>query len=107
MALVKVQKGQDTGAGLWNTRIDKATGGVHESYTMLTINADAHPLMSRRHKPDPKLVPDQQGKRSVISIEADDVDRWLLGAADQVTDLLRPPRWIYSMQGRWAVRRGR
>jgi putative SOS response-associated peptidase YedK len=27
-------------AGLWNTWTDKTTGEVHESYTMLTINAD-------------------------------------------------------------------
>ena len=33
----------------------RPTGEVHESYTMLTLNADAHPLMSRMHKPDPKL----------------------------------------------------
>ena len=78
-------------AGLWNTWIDKATGEVHESYTMLTINADTHPLMSRMHKPDPKFEPDQQDKRSVISIETADVDRWLSGLPDQVTDLLRPP----------------
>jgi putative SOS response-associated peptidase YedK len=25
-----------------------------ESYTMLTINADGHPLMRRMHKPDPQ-----------------------------------------------------
>jgi putative SOS response-associated peptidase YedK len=30
-------------AGLWNTWTDKETGEVVESYTMLTINADAHP----------------------------------------------------------------
>ena len=49
--LVNGQQGQDTGgwAGLWNTWIDKVTGEVHESYTMLTINADAHPSMSRMH----------------------------------------------------------
>jgi putative SOS response-associated peptidase YedK len=78
-------------AGLWNTWIDKATGEVHESYTMLTINADAHPLMSRMHKPDPKLGSDQQDKRSVISIEVADVERWFFGKHDQVVDLLRPP----------------
>ena len=44
---------------------------------MLTINADHHPLMRRMHKPDPQLPPDAQDKRSVIAIEADDVERWL------------------------------
>lgn len=42
-------------------------------YTMLTVNADSHPLMSRMHKPDPKLPTDQQGKRSVMPIEIKDV----------------------------------
>lgn len=76
-------------AGLWNTWADKATGEVHESYTLLTINADAHPLMRRMHKPDPKLPPDQQGKRGVISIEAEDVDLWLAGTQGQAAQLLR------------------
>ena len=78
-------------AGLWNTWTDKVTGEMVESYTMLTINADAHPLMSRMHKPDPKLGSDQQDKRSVISIEVADVERWFFGKHDQVVDLLRPP----------------
>ncbi len=66
-------------AGLWNAWLDRATGEVVESYTMLTLNADAHPLMRRMHKPDPKLGPDQQDKRSVIPIERGDVDQWLAG----------------------------
>jgi hypothetical protein len=36
-----------------------------------------HPLMSRMHKPDPKLLPDQQDKRSVIALADGDVDTWL------------------------------
>jgi hypothetical protein len=56
---------------------------------MLTLNADAHPLMRRMHKPDPKLGPDQQDKRSVIPIEAGDVDQWLEGTVEQATALLR------------------
>ena len=78
-------------AGLWNTWIDRATGEVHESYTMLTVNADSHPLMSRMHKPDPKLPADQQDKRSVIAIELDDVDLWLTGTQSDVKHLLRAP----------------
>ena len=76
-------------AGLWNTWTDKATGEVHESYTMLTINADAHPLMRRMHKPDPKLAADQQDKRSVIPVEMADVDRWLEGSVADAEGLLR------------------
>jgi putative SOS response-associated peptidase YedK len=76
-------------AGLWNRWVDKETGEVVESYTMLTINADAHPLMSRMHKPDPKLGPDAQDKRSVIPVELEDVDLWLTGTVEQAQALLQ------------------
>lgn len=78
-------------AGLWNVWVDKATGEVHESFTMLTVNADDHPIMSRMHKPDPKLPADQQDKRSVIAIEMEDVDRWLAGTHADAQGLLRAP----------------
>lgn len=78
-------------AGLWNTWTDKATGEVLESYTMLTVNADAHPLMSRMHKPDPKLPPDQQDKRSVVAVEMADVAAWLGGTIEDAKRLIQPP----------------
>ncbi|WP_321575571.1 hypothetical protein [Delftia tsuruhatensis] len=56
---------------------------------MLTINADAHPLMSRMHKPDPQLPADRQDKRSVIPIELGDVDQWLAGTVKEASELLR------------------
>jgi hypothetical protein len=58
---------------------------------MLTSNADTHPLMSRMHKPDPKLRPDQQDKRSVVTIELADVDGWLFGTAEVARSLVRVP----------------
>lgn len=76
-------------AGLWNTWTDKATGELVESYTMLTLNADAHPLMRRMHKPDPKLAPDRQDKRSVVPVEFEDVDLWLHGTQAEARRLLR------------------
>ena len=76
-------------AGLWNTWLDKATGEMVESYTMLTLNADEHPLMRRMHKPDPDLPVDAQDKRSVISIELEDVSQWLHGSFDEAKSLLR------------------
>lgn len=78
-------------AGLWATWVDKPTGVIHESYTMLTINADDHPLMSRMHKPDPKLGPTEQDKRSVIAIELADVDQWLAGTPEEARALLKAP----------------
>ena len=78
-------------AGLWNTWVDRASGVELESYTMLTINADAHPLMRRMHKPDPRLPPDRQDKRSVVAIERADVDRWLHAPAAEAARLMKPP----------------
>jgi putative SOS response-associated peptidase YedK len=76
-------------AGLWNAWLDRETGELFESYTMLTINADAHPPMSRMHKPDPRLGPDQQDKRSVVVVEAADWDLWLAGGKPQAMALLK------------------
>ncbi len=76
-------------AGLWNRWVDRSTGEVVESYTMLTLNADAHPLMNRMHKPDPRLGPDQQDKRSVIPVADADVDAWLGGTIDEASRLVR------------------
>ena len=56
---------------------------IHESYTMLTINADRHPLMSRMHKPDPEPPADHQDKRSVIPIEPEDWDERLAALAQR------------------------
>jgi len=56
---------------------------------MLTLNADEPPLMSRMHKPDPKLGPDEQDKRSVVPVELEDVDAWLHGTQEQAQALVR------------------
>ena len=78
-------------AGLWNTWTDKATGELHESYTMLTINADHHPLMRRMHKPKPKMPTDRQDKRSVIPITLGDSVHWLHGSLATASALLKLP----------------
>jgi putative SOS response-associated peptidase YedK len=66
-------------AGLWNTWADPTSGELVESYTMLTLNADAHPLMRRMHKPDRALPPERQDKRSVVVLQAQDEAAWLHG----------------------------
>lgn len=58
---------------------------------MITLNADAHPLMSRMHKPHPKLGPEQQVKRSVIAVELADVVARLFGTADVAKSMVRVP----------------
>lgn len=82
-------------AGLWSVWVDPATGELVPNYTMLTINADAHPLMKRMHRPvlDPKtkqpLPPEQQDKRSLVLLEQQDFDQWLEGTSDAAKALLR------------------
>ena len=78
-------------AGLWNTWVEKTTGEGHESYTMLTVNADHHPLMRRMHKPDPKLPLDGQDKRSVIPLPRNTWNAWLAGTVREAQALLRLP----------------
>lgn len=76
-------------AGLWNTWTDKETGEVVESFTMLTLNADEHPLFNRMHRPDPKRPPNMQDKRSVVPVQFEDVDQWLHGTQQEAAELIR------------------
>ena len=66
---------------------DKTTGEVVESYTMLTLNADIHPLMNHAQAGRSRARPTGQAVRGAHRIE--DVDAWLNGS-------LRPPRWSGS-----------
>jgi putative SOS response-associated peptidase YedK len=78
-------------AGLWSQWTDPASGEIVPSYTLLTQNCDAHPLLNLMHKPDPALPPDQQDKRAVIPIERTDWDRWLNGTLEAAMTLVKLP----------------
>jgi putative SOS response-associated peptidase YedK len=56
-------------AGLWREWAE-ADGKVATSFTQITINADAHPLMRRFHKPDDE-------KRALVVLPPENVDAWL------------------------------
>ena len=64
-------------AGLWESRITQE-GDPAWSFTMLTINADEHPLMHRFHKPGDE-------KRSVVVLEDDAWRPWM--KADREEDV--------------------
>ena len=70
-------------AGLWGAWRGP-DGGELLSFTMLTINADGHPLMQRFHKPDDE-------KRMVVVLHEADYDRWLGAPAGRMRDFLE--RW--------------
>lgn len=57
----------------------------------LSLNRQHLLLMSRMHKPDPKLPLDQQDKRSVVAIKQADADQWLLGSTEEIKPLLHAP----------------
>ena len=56
-------------AGLW-ARWRSRQGELVHSYTMLTINADAHPLMQQFHKPG-------EEKRMVVILAPQHYQAWL------------------------------
>lgn len=56
-------------AGLWD-RYQDLTGAWQESYTMLTINADGHPLFQLYHRPEKE-------KRIVVILNDGDYEGWL------------------------------
>ncbi len=78
-------------AGIWNAWHVPSTGEVVESYSMVTMNADAHPLLNRLHRPEPSRPLDQQDKRALVPIESADLAAWLGGSIEQATALVRLP----------------
>lgn len=78
-------------AGLWDVWTDPATGELWTSYTMITQNADHHPLMRLMHRPDPKRPPDKQDKRAVVPVERGDWDAWLRGTVEDAEALIKLP----------------
>ena len=63
-------------AGLWEYKPPAGEGLPLLSFSMLTVNADGHPLMQRFHKPDDE-------KRMVVILHPDQYDDWLHCAPEQ------------------------
>jgi len=70
-------------AGIWELRPDGPDSRPLLSFSMLTINADAHSLMRRFHKPG-------EEKRSVVMLEEDDFEAWLETDAANARKFLKP-----------------
>ena len=90
-------------AGLWSEWTDPATGERVPSYTMLTQNCDAHPLLKLMHKPDPKADPARPDKRAVVPLEEADWDVWLHGDEAQALTLVRLPSLEVFTHGQEAL----
>jgi putative SOS response-associated peptidase YedK len=75
--------GQQLGiAGLWDRWVSPDLGEVL-SFTMLTVNADAHPFMCNYHRPG-------EEKRMVVLLHPDHYDSWLDAPAERSQDFMRP-----------------
>ena len=69
-------------AGLWGWW-RAPDGREWLSFTMLTINADAHPIFNRLHRPG-------EEKRMVVILDATDYDAWLEAPLTRVKEFLKP-----------------
>lgn len=70
-------------AGLWERRMGDE-GPAHWSFSLLTINADEHPLMRRFHKPG-------EEKRSVVVLAPEDEAAWMSARTEaEARALLQP-----------------
>jgi putative SOS response-associated peptidase YedK len=68
-------------AGIWDRWEDPAGGSVVHSFSLLTVNADGHPVLARMHRPGDE-------KRSIVPVAPEQYDDWL-GAMGR--DLVRAP----------------
>lgn len=75
-------------AGLWSPW-KSPTGEWINSFTMLTVNADTHPLFKELHRPDPKRPPQMQDKRMVVILNEDAYQPWLEAAPANSMDFMR------------------
>lgn len=78
-------------AGIWERW--RAPGGeTVASFSMLTINADAHPVMGRFHAPGDE-------KRSVVLLDPARIDDWLAASEDEARAMLRPfaPQRVHTV----------
>lgn len=69
-------------ASIWERLIDKETGEILFSFSMLTINADGHEVMKHFHKP-------QDEKRSIVVLNESQYLPWLSASHHQATGMLQ------------------
>jgi putative SOS response-associated peptidase YedK len=69
-------------AGLWDWRPDPNSTDGQLSFTMLTVNADAHALMKRFHAPEDE-------KRMVVILDPDQYQVWLRAPVEESMPLMR------------------
>lgn len=69
-------------ASIWERIVDKETGEIIFSFSMLTINADGHEVMKHFHKPEDE-------KRSIVILQDADYLAWLNANHNGAKELLK------------------
>ena len=69
-------------AGLWDAWRDRVSGEIVRSFTMLTVNADDHPLMRRFHKPGDE-------KRMLVILPEAQYGEWLEAPPERSMAMMR------------------
>jgi len=79
---IAVDNGTPLGlACLWERWVELQTGATVASFAMLTVNADAHPVMNRFHKPG-------EEKRSPVLLPLDQWQHWLSATPEQALQMM-------------------
>lgn len=68
-------------AGIWDTWTDQASGELVTSFSMLTVNADEHPVMKQFHKPGDE-------KRTPVVLAESQFDDWLSADASVAMEMM-------------------
>jgi putative SOS response-associated peptidase YedK len=68
-------------ASLWETWTDPSSGELVTSFTMLTVNADAHPVMKQFHKPGDE-------KRTPVVLHPSQFKEWLSADTQQARAMM-------------------
>jgi len=69
-------------ASLWDTWINKETNETVVSFTMLTCNADNHPVMKRFHRPEDE-------KRTPVILDSNQFYDWLRVTSDTAMNYMK------------------
>jgi putative SOS response-associated peptidase YedK len=68
-------------AGIWSWWTDPETTEGMASFSMLTLNADSHPVLNRLHKPDDE-------KRSLFIVPPNEYNLWLGASPEEARAML-------------------
>lgn len=71
-------------ASIWDRWTDPTSGEIVTSFSMLTVNADGHPVMGRFHRPGDE-------KRSVVVLAPEHFQFWLRVDLPTATQQLTVP----------------